>query len=129
MHSGFTVLRTQCGMSCGIRVKLHRVDDALRRDLARLNALWNDGLQRFGGPFLAGAKFTAADAFFAPVAFRIQTYAPPLDDAANAYARRLLALPSMQDWYRAALAETWRDAGHDAEVREWGTVTEDLRAA
>lgn len=129
MHSGFMALRTQCGMNCGVRVKLRRVDDALKNDLARLNALWNDGLQRFGGPFLAGGKFTAADAFFAPVAFRIQTYAPPLDDAANAYARRLLALPSMQDWYRAALAETWRDAGHDAEVAEWGTVTEDLRAA
>jgi glutathione S-transferase len=129
MHSGFAALRTQCGMNCGIRVKLYRVDDALHRDLARLNALWNDGLQRFGVPFLAGGKFSAADAFFAPVAFRIQTYAPPLDDAANAYARRLLALPSMQDWYRAALAETWRDAAHDAEVAEWGTVTEDLRAA
>jgi glutathione S-transferase len=129
MHSGFAALRTQCGMNCGIRVKLHRVDEALQCDLTRLNALWNDGLQRFGGPFLAGDQFTAADAFFAPVAFRIQTYAPPLNDAANAYARCLQALPSMQDWYRAALAETWRDAGHDGEVTEWGTITEDLRAA
>ncbi|TAN01803.1 MAG: glutathione S-transferase family protein [Rhodanobacteraceae bacterium] len=129
MHSGFMALRTQCGMNCGIRVKLRRIDEALQRELARLNALWNDGLQRFGGPFLAGTKFTAADAFFAPVAFRIQTYAPPLDATANAYAQRLLALPSMQDWYRAALAETWRDAAHDAEVAEWGLVTQDLRAA
>lgn len=128
MHSGFMALRTQCGMSCGIRVKLHRIDNALKGDLARLNALWNDGLQRFGGPFLAGNAFSAADAFYAPVAFRIQTYAPPLEDTANAYAQRLLALPSMQDWYRAALAETWRDAAHDAEVAQWGTVTEDLRA-
>lgn len=128
MHSGFMALRTQCGMNCGIRVKLRRTDNALQRDLARLDALWSDGLQRFGGPFLAGDRFTAADAFFAPVAFRIQTYAPPLDDAAKAYAQRLLALPSMQDWYRAALAETWRDAAHDAEVAQWGTITEDLRA-
>jgi len=129
MHSGFMALRTQCGMNCGIRVKLHRVDDALKNDLGRLNALWNDGLQRFGGPFLAGAKFTAADAFFAPVAFRIQTYAPPLDDAANAYAQRLLALPSMREWYADALKETWRHAAHENEVAEWGAVTEDLRAA
>lgn len=129
MHSGFTALRTQCGMNCGIRVNLHRIDEALQRDLARLNALWNHGLQRFGGPFLAGRDFSATDAFYAPVAFRIQTYAPPLDEAANAYAQRLLALPSMLDWYRAALAETWRDAGHDGEVAEWGTITEDLRAA
>jgi glutathione S-transferase len=129
MHSGFMALRTQCGMNCGIRVKLHRVDDALKNDLARVNALWNDGLQRFGGPFLAGEKFTAADAFYAPVAFRIQTYSPPLDENANDYAQRLLALPSMQDWYREALAETWRDSGHEAEVTEWGAITADLRAA
>ncbi|HEX5961505.1 MAG TPA: glutathione S-transferase family protein [Rhodanobacteraceae bacterium] len=128
MHSGFMVLRTQCGMNCGIRVKLHRTDGALQGDLARLAALWGEGLSRFGGPFLAGDKFSAADAFYAPVAFRIQTYAPPLDAAANAYAKRLLALPSMREWYAASLAETWRDAGHEAEVAEWGTVTEDLRA-
>lgn len=128
MHSGFMALREQCGMNCGIRVKLHRIDDALARDLARLNALWNDGLQRFGGPFLAGSEFTAADAFFAPVAFRVQTYSPPLDDNANAYAQRLLALPSMQNWYQAALEETWRDAGHEAEMAKWGAITEDLRA-
>ncbi|MGH8125088.1 MAG: glutathione S-transferase [Rhodanobacteraceae bacterium] len=129
MHSGFMALRAQCGMNCGVRVKLDRIDEALQRDLARLNALWNDGLQRFGGPFLAGSAFTAADAFFAPVAFRIQTYAPPLDATANAYAQRLLTLPSMQDWYQAALAETWRHAAHESELTGWGTVTEDLRAA
>ncbi len=129
MHSGFSVLRTQCTMNCGIRVRLHRIDDALARDLARIGELWNEGLQRFGGPFLAGSAFSAADAFFAPVAFRIQTYSPPIDATALAYAQRLLALPSMQDWYRGALAETWRDTGHEAEVAHWGTVTQDLRAA
>src|SRR5579883_468308 len=129
MHSGFTALRTQCGMSCGIRVKLHRVDDALQRDLSRISELWNEGLHRFGGPFLAGNEFTAADAFYAPVAFRIQTYSPPLDDNSKAYAQRLLALPPMQEWYQAALAETWRDAGHEREITQWGNIVEDLRAA
>lgn len=128
MHSGFMALRTQCGMNCGIRVKLHRIDEALQRDLARLSELWNTGLKRFRGPFLAGAKFTAIDAFFAPVAFRIQTYAPPLDEVSQAYAKRLLALPAMRDWYRAALAETLRDQVHDQEARDWGEIAQDLRA-
>lgn len=128
MHSGFTALRTQCGMNCGIRVKLHRVDDALQGDLARLDALWTDGLQRFGGPFLAGESFSAADAFYAPVAFRIQTYAPPLGDAANAYAGRLLALHSMHEWHDDALKETWRHAAHEEEAAKWGEITRDLRA-
>ncbi|MGH8235298.1 MAG: glutathione S-transferase family protein [Rhodanobacteraceae bacterium] len=128
MHSGFNALREQCTMNCGIRVKLRVIDTALARDLARLNELWNEGLKRFGGPFLAGSEFTAVDAFFVPVAFRIQTYSPPLDDSANAYAKRVLALPSTREWYQASLAETWRDAAHEAEVANWGTITEDLRA-
>lgn len=129
MHSGFMALREQCSMNCGIRVTLHRVDEMLQRDLSRVAELWSDGLDRFGGPFLAGDAFTAVDAFYAPVAFRIQTYSPPLGEAANAYARHLLALPSMQDWYRAALAETWRHADHENGVAQWGAIVEDLRAS
>ena len=128
MHSGFMPLRNQCGMNCGLRVKLHRVDAALARDLARLDALVADGLARFGGPFLAGAAFSAVDAMYAPVAFRLNTFAPPVAAATRDYFQRVLALPAMQAWYRAALAETWRDAGHDAEAAERGAVTEDLRA-
>ncbi|MGH8280456.1 MAG: glutathione S-transferase family protein [Gammaproteobacteria bacterium] len=128
MHSGFMALRTQCGMNCGIRVHLHGIDAALQRDLARLDELWAAGLVRFGGPFLAGAKFTAVDAFFAPVAFRIQTYAPPLATTSNDYAQRLLSLPAMRDWYQAALAETFRHESHDREARDWGEITADLRA-
>src|SRR4051812_49311250 len=128
MHSGFQALRDTCGMNCGLRITLHQVDDALKRDLARLEALWADGLARFGGPWLTGAKFCAADAFFTPVAFRIQTYDPPLGDDARRYGAQLLALPSMQTWYAGALAETWRDADHEDEVRGVGVWREDLRA-
>jgi glutathione S-transferase len=128
MHSGFFGLRNTCTMNCGIRVALHGVDAALAADLSRLEALWAEGLERFGGPFLAGAQLTAADAFFAPVAFRIQTYDPPLADAARHYAARLRALPSMQAWYAAALAETWRDEEHEVEARAVGTWRQDLRA-
>ena len=83
---------------------------------------------RFGGPFLAGDRFTAVDAFFAPVAFRVQSYGLSFEGAAADYPARLLAVPAMRDWYAAALAETWRDPGHEAEVHAVGTVIEDLRA-
>ena len=128
MHSGFFALRNICGMNCGIRVKLHAVDAALQRDLARLEELWADGLARFGGPFLTGARFCAADAFFAPVAFRIQTYDPPLGAAARRYAAQLLALPAMKDWYAAALAETWRDEHTKQRRGQSGEWRADLRA-
>jgi glutathione S-transferase len=127
MHSGFTELRNRCSMTCGVRLRLHEVPTALERDLARLGALWSDGLSRFGGPFLAGAAFTAVDAFFAPVAFRIRSYGLTVDPAASEYTARLLNLSSMRDWYGAALKETFRDQPHEEEIRQMGTVLEDLR--
>jgi glutathione S-transferase len=127
MHSGFAVIRNTCGMNCGIRVRLHEVTPAHRAEWARIDALWKDGLDRFGGPFLAGKRFTAVDAFFAPVAFRIQTYDPPVAATSLEYATRLLALPAMKDWYEAALREPWRDPPHEAEARAVGVWTADLR--
>jgi len=128
MHSGFQALRNTCGMNCGFRVRLHSIDAALKRDLDRIEQLWAEGLGRSGGPFLSGTSFCAADAFFAPVAFRIQTYAPPLAAGSQRYATHLLGLPAMQQWYAAALTESWRDPEHEEEVRAVGTWTQDLRA-
>lgn len=128
MHSSFTALRNDRSMSCGVRVQPLPMSDALKQDLFRLGDLWNDGLARFGGPFLAGNAFTAVDAFFAPVAFRARSYGLSFEGAAAAYPARLLDLPVMREWYASALAETWRDPGHEAEVRAAGTIIEDLRA-
>ena len=80
------------------------------------------------GPFLAGDRFGAVDAFFAPVAFRAQSYGLTFEGEAAAYSRRLLDLPAMREWYAAGLAETWQEPDHEAEVRAAGTVVEDLRA-
>jgi glutathione S-transferase len=128
MHSGFTALRDLCSMSCGLRVRLTDVPQAVARDIARIDELWAGGLVTFGGPFLAGRAFTAADAFYAPVAFRWQTYGFTLGAAAVGYAKRLLEIPAMQTWYADALAEPWREPGHEAEVRRAGTWLEDYRA-
>ena len=130
MHSGFQTLRQVCSMSCGVRVRLRpEALDSLARDLERLQALWRDGLQRFGGPFLAGAEFGAVDAFFCPVAFRVQTYSLSLDAICSAYVQTLLELPAMRQWYQAALAEPWIESAHDADVLAGGQLQVDLRQA
>jgi len=128
MHSGFATLRNVCGMNCGLRVSLHEAPSALVSDLARIGELWAEGLARFGGPWLAGQSFTAVDAFYAPVAFRLQTYGVSVGEMGDAYAARLLELPAMQQWYAQALAEDWRDLPHEADSRAVGTITADLRA-
>ncbi|MDC0746543.1 glutathione S-transferase [Polyangium mundeleinium] len=129
MHAGFTVLRSLCSMNIGIRVRLRETPPALLRDVGRISALWTEGLTRFGGPYLAGDTFTAVDAFFAPVVFRVQTYGLALGEAAAAYTTRMLDRPSMRLWYTQGLAETFRDESHDAECRTVGEWTADFRAA
>jgi glutathione S-transferase len=127
MHSGYQALRNHCSMNCAIRVRLHAMPEALVKDVARLSELWQEGLGRFGGPFLAGPSFTAVDAFFAPVAFRIQSYGLELPEPAAAYARRVLALAGMKRWYEEALAEPYRDEPHEVEIAQSGRVLQDLR--
>lgn len=84
-------------MNCGIRARLGAIAAPLALELERLNSLWLDGLEKFGGPFLAGPQFTAVDAFYAPVAFRVQTYSLQLKPAAMQYVSRLLELESMRE--------------------------------
>ena len=128
MHSGFGQLRTVCSMSCGVRVKLHQpVPSSLLSDLQREQTLWTQGLQSFSGPFLAGSAFTAVDAFYCPVAFRVQTYGLPLSESCQSYVNTLLALPSMQAWYKAALKEPWIEPWHDANVLAFGQLEKDNR--
>jgi glutathione S-transferase len=128
MHSGFEALRSNCPMNCGIRLQLSDTPPALASNLARLQELWQEGLGRFGGPYLAGNVFTAVDAFYAPVVLRIQSYGLKLDATAQAYVERMLRLPSMQRWYAQALKEAWRDRDHEQETLASGTLLEDLRA-
>lgn len=127
MHSGFVALRDVCTMNCGVRIRLPEWPRGVLADWRRAQALWQEGLNRFGGPFLAGERFTAVDACFAPLAFRALTYAPELSPAAQGYVDRLLELPAMQSWYRQALAEPWRDEPHEADARSKGEWLQDLR--
>lgn len=127
MHSGFGSLRDTCSMNCGVRIRISPFPPAVLRDWARTDALWTEGLTRFGGPFLAGRNFTAADAFYSPVAFRVQTYSPPLSARSLSYVRTLLELRSMKDWYAAALREPWREEAHEREARLAGEWLQDFR--
>ncbi|PWC10573.1 glutathione S-transferase [Brenneria roseae subsp. americana] len=128
MHAGFTALRNQCAMSCGVTVKMNAISPALNNEIQRINTLWQEGLTRFGGPFLAGEQFSAVDAFFAPVVFRIRTYQLPVSPEVSAYCEHMLSQPAMQHWLEAALAETWREPSHEEDVASAGVIIEDLRA-
>lgn len=128
MHSGFIALRNHYTMNIGLRIKSSASDPALPVDIARIDTLWQEGLSKSGGPFLAGEAFTAVDAFYCPVAFRFQTFGASLSPASEDYAARLLQLPAMREWQDAALKETLRDPAHEEDARNMGEWLEDLRS-
>jgi len=126
MHGGFGHLRNDCTMNVGVRVTPKPMSEGLRRNVARVREIFETGLDQFGGPWLAGAEFSAADAFYAPVAFRIRTYGLDVGKG-QAWVDHILAHPAMLDWERAALAESWREESHETELAAAGIITADYR--
>lgn len=108
MHAGFQALRQACPMNLGKRFAPKDRGAGAQADIARIVALWADARARFGagGPFLYGA-FSAADAMYAPVVTRLDTYQIAVDDGTRRYMDAMLAHPAFVRWRTAALAETW----------------------
>lgn len=109
MHSGFGALRSFCPMNIeaqlqetGARLWAEHAD--LRSDVQQLEELWTPLLTAASGPMLFG-QFSVADAFFAPVCMRLNSYGLPTSTVVRDYVQRVTQLPSTQEWIQAALAE------------------------
>ncbi len=126
MHGGFAHLRNDCTMNVGVRVTPKPMSEGLKCNVERVREIFETGLSHFGGPWLAGAAFTAADAFYAPVAFRVRTYGLDVGKG-QAWVDHILAHPVMLEWEAAALAEEWREASHEEELAAAGVITADYR--
>jgi glutathione S-transferase len=118
MHAGFLPLRRACPMNMWRPVKRCELDEEVRANARRIDALWADCRARFGGPFLFGG-FGAADAMYAPVVSRFHTYAIDVGAPARAYMEAVMALPAWAEWKAAALQEPWV-LPHDEP--DWPTV-------
>lgn len=118
MHAGFQKLRAALPMNLGKRYAHRDRGEGVAADVARVVAVWREARTRFGagGPFLFGKAFGAADAMYAPVVTRLDTYSWPVDPDTRAYMDAVLALPAFVAWRDAALEEEWVIA-HD-EVDE-----------
>jgi glutathione S-transferase len=109
MHAGFTGLRSHCAMNIEASLPeigqlVWRDQPAVRADVKRIVELWGGLLEKHGGPMLFG-DFSVADAYFAPVCMRFNTYQLPLPAPIAAYVARVTALPSVQQWIQEALQE------------------------
>jgi glutathione S-transferase len=115
MQAGFLALRQHCPMNCCRHYPGWQVADAALPDIARVQQLWEAGLQRFGGPWLSGETWGAADILYAPVASRLTTYDVKLSPEADAYRQRAMAHPLVAEWVADAARETTLQPAYEFE--------------
>jgi glutathione S-transferase len=107
MHSGFQALRGSMPMNIRARHPGKGMTPESRKDIERVVAIWTECRERFGGAgnFLFG-RFSIPDAFYAPVAMRLRTYAVKLPPVAQAYCEAVQALGAVKEWVEAARRES-----------------------
>lgn len=106
-HAGYAALRSAMPMNIRSHHPGKGHEPEVIADIERLTAFWRDTRAEFGtrSPYLFG-NFSAADAYFLPVASRFATYEPPLRAEAQDYCRALLDTMAMRQWSTAARLET-----------------------
>ena len=91
-----------------MNIRLQRkmtIDAPLAKDIARIEAIWGECLQRYGGPWLFG-DFSIADCMYAPIVMRFYSYQPALGPSAQSYMEQVLGHTALQQWIAAGLEET-----------------------
>jgi glutathione S-transferase len=105
IHSGFANLRSALPMNLKVRHARFPIFSGAKPDIERVETIWAECLERYGGPWLFGDRPTVADAMFAPVAQRFLTYAVPVSATSAAYCHTINGWPLMREWIDAARAE------------------------
>lgn len=104
MHSGFPHVRDQLTLMFGQKLKPPALSDGTKREIERILSIWSDALKASKGPFLFG-RFCIADAMYAPVVSRFDTYGIKVPKPVRAYMDKMLALPGMREWGEIAAEE------------------------
>lgn len=105
IHSGFANLRSALPMNLKVRHEKFPIFSGAKADIERIETIWAECLDLYGGPWLFGATPTAADAMFAPVAQRFLTYAVPVSAKSAAYCATINSWPLMREWIEQARDE------------------------
>ncbi|WP_296061380.1 glutathione S-transferase family protein [uncultured Amphritea sp.] len=106
MHTGFMALRHALPMNCRRTVENFTISAEVQQDIDRIIQLWSEALRLSGSEQFLYGEFSIADAFYAPVAFRLTGYGVSLPAQLQAYCERVLALPACQEWLKLAQQES-----------------------
>ncbi|CAH0530434.1 glutathione S-transferase family protein [Vibrio hippocampi] len=104
MHSGFFALRDELPMNCRAK-RVVSLSANAEKEIARIDAIWSEQMAENGAGWLFG-DWSIADAMYAPVALRFQTYDIPLSSLAKQYQQKVLSSPAIQTWLEQASLET-----------------------
>lgn len=115
MHSGFSSMRSSLPMNVKARFPHFKIWSRAQTDIDRVVAIWRECLKAYGGPYLFGKQPCIADAMYAPVVTRFMTYDVTLDSVCAGYCNRIIELPAMQEWIKAAKQEPEEIDELDAE--------------
>ncbi|MTI10236.1 glutathione S-transferase family protein [Curvivirga aplysinae] len=111
MASGFFNIRNEMPMNVRRRNKPIELSEAAWREVKQMEKLWRETREDYAqaGPFLFGER-SIADAFFAPVIWRFNSYISKKDLLPETiqYMKVMLAMPEMQGWAAMASEESWR---------------------
>lgn len=105
MHGGFINLRSALPMNLKGRHTHFKIFNGARGDIDRIITIVDECLSRYDGPYLFGERPSLADAMFAPVCSRFQTYDVTVSRRTATYRDTILAWPLMAEWTEAALSE------------------------
>ncbi len=105
MHSSFSALRSSMSMDIRASRPGEGRTTQAQADIGRISEIWEECLSRYGAHQFLFGQFSIADAFYAPVVMRFQTYGVFLAPALQAYMERVIAHPAVARWIDEAKAE------------------------
>ncbi len=106
MHAGFMSLRAACPMNMRRKIESITINSGVKKDIKRIESIWDDCLSKSGGPFLFG-EYSIADGMFAPIVNRFSIYQLSQHPSVIAYSKSMMALPAWQKWAKSSALESW----------------------
>jgi glutathione S-transferase len=104
MHSGFPDVRDQLSMDFARKKEMPELRPDTKIQIARILSAWETALAAHKGEFLFGG-LSVADCMYAPVVSRFLTYGVETSAPVGGYMDRVMALPAMAEWRKAAQTE------------------------
>jgi len=106
MHSGLLAIRNTLHMNCRKFITFKKISQELRTDITRVCDIWQYCRKQHSnsGRFLFG-EFSIADAMYAPIVLRFNSYGIKVGNIEKEYMDNMLSIPSLQKWIAEGIQE------------------------